>query len=158
MGFLSGIAGKLVIGAIVISLLVVYYYKTQSTIATLEKNIVTHKVNEGKLNNAIDIQHNTIEQMKKDYIKIEKSKDKIRLQKRISEQKIIVLNKKLTKTKTGKKRDLTKIARRKTKLFEKIINRGSLYRNRCFEIASGSKLTEADKKNTVCKDLVSPNE
>ena len=51
----------------------------------------------------------------------------------------------------------------KPKLIEKIINNGTKDSNRCFEIVSGSKLTEdeenATKKsqsNTICPDIANP--
>jgi len=156
--FLAGLAGKLIIGAVVVSSLFGYWMHLKSEISTLEKNNMTLKINTGKLDDAIAVQKSTIEKMKKDFVNIEKSKNKIEAEKKKSEKKVVALKKKFNKiTKSGKKRDLNNIAQRKPKMFEKIINRASIFRNRCLEIATGSLVTESDSKNTVCPELVKPN-
>lgn len=55
---------------------------------------------------------------------------------------------------TKKDRDLGNLAEKKTGLVQPIIQRGADYRNRCFEIASGSPVTEEDKDNNVCPQLI----
>lgn len=153
MDFLSGIAGKLVIGTLVVSAFTGYYFYNKSTIATLKKNNQTLKVNTDKLNSTIDIQHKTIDKLKKSYAEIEKSKNDINDQKIESEKRVSNLEKKLTKSKNNKKRDINNIADKKTKLLQKILNNGVKQRNRCFELATGSQPTERDKNNKVCPTL-----
>lgn len=60
-------------------------------------------------------------------------------------------------TKDG--RDIGVLARKKPYLVEKIINNASDARMRCFEVASGSPVTEDDinAKNTVCPHIISPD-
>jgi hypothetical protein len=53
------------------------------------------------------------------------------------------------------KRDVGKLAIEKTKLIEKIINKGSVNAKRCIEIASGSPLTEKEK-NATKKSEINP--
>jgi len=155
--FLTGLAGKLIIGGIIIAGAIMYYYHTQNKILTLENNNQTLKTNNGVLDNTVKKQQDTINKLKEDYAKIEKSKEIVEVEKKKNEKKVIKLEKKLTETKTGKKRDINIIAQRKPKLFEKIINNASKQRARCLEIATGSPVTEKDTKNRVCPDLVKPN-
>ena len=53
------------------------------------------------------------------------------------------------------KRDVGKLAIEKTKLIEKIINKGSVNAKRCIEIASGAELTEKEK-NATKKSEINP--
>jgi hypothetical protein len=53
------------------------------------------------------------------------------------------------------KRDVGKLAIEKTKLIEKIINKGSVNAKRCIEIASGAPLTEKEK-NATKKSEINP--
>ena len=62
------------------------------------------------------------------------------------------------------KRDVGKLAIEKTKLIEKIINKGSVNAQRCIEIASGAELTEKEKNatkkseiNRECPSIANPN-
>ena len=61
-------------------------------------------------------------------------------------------------------RDIGKLAIQKTKVLEKIINKGSANANRCIEIASGAKLTENEKNatkkseiNSECSSISNPS-
>ena len=53
------------------------------------------------------------------------------------------------------KRDVGKLAIEKTKLIEKIINKGSVNSKRCIEIASGAPLTDKEK-NATKKSEINP--
>jgi len=53
------------------------------------------------------------------------------------------------------KRDVGKLAIEKTKLIEKIINKGSVNAKRCIEIASGAPLTDKEK-NATKKSEINP--
>ena len=52
-----------------------------------------------------------------------------------------------------KNRDFGKIAIEKTDAINRIINKGSDNVKRCIEIASGSELTEAEKKEMLQRNL-----
>jgi len=61
-------------------------------------------------------------------------------------------------------RDLGKIAKAKSKLIEKIINKGSNNSLRCLEIAMGASLTDEEKGatkrseiNSECYDIANPS-
>ena len=107
----------------------------------------------------------------------------IKMESAISEQKedfkeILAANKKmnelvsvlkkdledLDKRFNKKNRDFGKLAIEKTKVIERIMNKGSVNAQRCIEIASGAPLTEeeqnATKKseiNTECPSIANPN-
>jgi hypothetical protein len=62
------------------------------------------------------------------------------------------------------KRDVGKLAIERTKVIEKILNKGSVNAKRCVEIASGAELTEnernATKKSEInpeCPSIANPN-
>ena len=61
-------------------------------------------------------------------------------------------------------RDIGKLAIEKTKVIEKIVNKGGENAARCIEIASGSPLTEKEKNatkkseiNPECPSIANPN-
>ena len=65
---------------------------------------------------------------------------------------------------SGKKRDVGNLAIKKSKIIEKVINKGTANANRCFEIATGSPLTEKEKNatkksqiNPECPSIANPN-
>lgn len=101
----------------------------------------------------------------------EQEEEKIRTEKELAEIKVIktnlqksneglnkqhsALEKKFYKMKeNGSKRDIGYIAYKKPKLFQKIINSSTEKAIRCAEIAAGSPVTEDDKKNTECPEMV----
>ena len=63
-----------------------------------------------------------------------------------------------------KGRDIGKLAIQKTKVIERIINKGSIAATRCVEIAGGAPLTELEIKatkkseiNRECPSIANPN-
>ena len=54
-----------------------------------------------------------------------------------------------------KNRDFGKLAIEKTKVIERIMNKGSVNAQRCIEIASGAELTEKEK-NATKKSEINP--
>ena len=63
-----------------------------------------------------------------------------------------------------KNRDFGKLAIEKTKVIERIMNKGSVNASRCIEIASGAPLTEQEKNatkkseiNVECPSIANPN-
>ena len=120
-----------------------YYNDTQEKMATLHAN-------NAKLETAVTIQKQTIEQTKKDL--------------RLAHDVATDAMKKFDKvSKLLGARDIGKLAQAKPRPIQKIINKGSSNMMRCFEILSGKPLTEkeanADRKskiNSMCPDIANP--
>ena len=131
----------------------VYVMKLRSDNATL-------KANQIKLEQAVDSQQKVIEQQKKDFEAITKANQEINQLVNTLRKEFNDLDQRFNK----KNRDLGKVAIERTDAIERIINSASNKAGRCVEIASGSPLTEAEKKatkkseiNTECPSLANPN-
>ena len=113
----------------------------------LQKDNEILKLNQAKLETAVENQKGVIEQQTKDFAKIRETLN-------ILEEE----NKKLQKDKSDLskrlgKHDIGNLAENKPGLVEKIINGASKKALRCVEIASGSPLTEEElngKPNKEC--------
>ena len=104
----------------------------------LQKDNLTLKINQSKLETAIEDNNAVIEQQTKDLKKI-----------RSTLSELDEVNKKLQADKDNlsnrlNKHDIGNLAEKKPGLVEKIINKASDSAVRCMEIASGSPLTEEE--------------
>ena len=131
----------------------IYVMKLRSDNAVL-------KANQIKLEQAVDSQQKVIEQQKKDFEAITKANQEINQLVNTLRKEFNDLDQRFNK----KNRDLGKVAIERTDAIERIINSASNKAGRCVEIASGSPLTEAEKKatkkseiNTECPSLANPN-
>tara|TARA_A100001011_G_scaffold315664_1_gene334402 strand:- start:5789 stop:6262 length:474 start_codon:yes stop_codon:yes gene_type:complete len=130
-----------------------YVYKLKADNATL-------KANQIKLESAVSEQKQLIENQKKDFDSI--------LQANKDMNKLINVLKKdfedLDKRFNKGNRDIGKVAIEKSKVIERIINKGGDNAARCLEIASGSPLTDKEKSatkkseiNQECPSIANPN-
>ena len=104
----------------------------------LQKDNLTLKINQSKLETAIDDNNKVIEQQTEDLKKIRSTIEEVQnLNKKLQSDKDN-LSKKLGK------HDIGELAEKKPGLVEKIINKASDSAVRCMEIASGSPLTEEE--------------
>ncbi len=104
----------------------------------LQKDNLTLKINQSKLETAIEDNNAVIEQQTKDLKKIRTTlKDLDEVNKKLQADRDN-LNKRLSK------HDIGNLAENKPGLVEKIINKASDSAVRCMEIASGSPLTEEE--------------
>ena len=115
----------------------------------LQKDNEILKLNQAKLETAVEDQKGVIEQQTKDFAKIRETLN-------ILEEE----NKKLQKDKSDLskrlgKHDIGNLAENKPKLVEKIINGASKSAARCVEIASGSPLTEEELNGTPNRECPS---
>ena len=115
----------------------------------LQKDNEILKLNQAKLETAVEDQKGVIEQQTKDFTKIRETLN-------ILEEE----NKKLQKDKSDLskrlgKHDIGNLAENKPKLVEKIINGASKSAARCVEIASGSPLTEEELNGTPNRECPS---
>jgi len=118
------------------------------------------KVNQQKLETAIIEQTKVLEQQKEDFTAILKSNKKLNVLIQTFKQDLDDLDKRFTK----KNRDIGKLAIDRTKVIERIINKGGVNAARCIELASGAEHTEAELKatkkseiNPECPALANPN-
>ena len=130
-----------------------YVFKLQKDNAILKANAI-------KMESAINDQKALIENQKKDFAEIVAANNELN-------QLMTKLNKdldELDKRFNKNNRDIGKLAVEKSKVIEKIINKGGENAARCIEIASGSPLTEKEKNatkkseiNPECPSIANPN-
>ena len=104
----------------------------------LQKDNLTLKINQSKLETAIEDNNAVIEQQTSDLKKIRSTLSKLdEVNKKLQEDKDNLSNR-------LNKHDIGNLAENKPGLVEKIINKASDSAVRCMEIASGSPLTEEE--------------
>jgi chromosome segregation ATPase len=130
-----------------------YVMKLQRDNAILKENAI-------KLESAVAEQQTLIENQKKDFAEILAANQKMNELVTALKNDLDNLDKRFNKG----KRDVGKLAIERTKVIEKILNKGSVNAKRCVEIASGAELTEnernATKKseiNSECPSIANPN-
>ena len=143
------------IGIIITSLLGAGAY-----VMKLQRDNVILKENAVKLESAIGEQKQLIENQKKDFTEILNANKKMNELVGNLKKDLDDLDKRFSK----KDRDIGKLAIDRTKVIERIINKGSDNATRCIEIASGSPLTEEEKNatkkseiNPECPSISNPN-
>ena len=109
------------------------------------------KANQIKLESAVAEQQQVITKQKEDFKEILAANQKMNELVSALKKDLDDLDKRFNKG----KRDVGKLAIEKTKLIEKIINKGSVNAQRCIEIASGAELTEKEK-NATKKSEINP--
>jgi len=117
----------------------------------LQRDNTILKENAVKLESAISEQKQVIENQKKDFAEILEANKKINELVNNLKKDLDDLDKRFSK----KDRDIGKLAIDRTKVIERIINKGSDNATRCIEIASGSPLTE-EEKNATKKSEINP--
>ena len=130
-----------------------YVFKLRADNATLKANAI-------KLESAISDQKQLIENQQKDFKEILNANNQMNKLVEVLKKDLNDLDKRFNKG----KRDIGKISIERSKVMEKIINKGGDNAGRCMEIASGSPLTEeelnATKKseiNSECPSIANPN-
>ena len=143
------------IGIIITSLLGAGAY-----VLKLQRDNVILKENAVKLESAISEQKQVIENQKKDFAEILEANKKINELVNNLKKDLDDLDKRFSK----KDRDIGKLAIDRTKVIERIINKGSDNASRCIEIASGAELTEEERNatkkseiNRECPGIANPN-
>ena len=118
------------------------------------------KANQIKLEEAVSSQKALIAKQEADFKEILAANQKMNELVNALKKDLDDLDKRFNKG----KRDVGKLAIEKTKLIEKIINKGSVNAKRCIEIASGAPLTEkeinATKKSEInpeCPSIANPS-
>ena len=126
----------------------------------LQRDNAILKANAIKLESAVAEQQTLIENQKKDFAEILAANQKMNELVTALKNDLDNLDKRFNKG----KRDVGKLAIERTKVIEKILNKGSVNAKRCVEIASGAELTEnernATKKSEInpeCPSIANPN-
>ena len=132
------------IGALIASLVGAgaYVMKLRSDNAILQANQI-------KLESAVADQKQLIEKQQADFQEILVANQEMNKLVNALKKDLDDLDKRFNKG----KRDVGKLAIEKTKLIEKIINKGSVNAKRCIEIASGAPLTEKEKNATKKSEI-----
>lgn len=131
----------------------IYVMKLRADNAILKENAV-------KLESAVAEQQELITKQKEDFKEILAANKKMNELVNALKKDLDDLDKRFNKG----KRDIGKLAIEKTKVIERIINKGGANANRCVEIASGAELTEKEKNatkkseiNPECPSIANPN-
>ena len=129
-------------------------------VVKLQKDNAILKANAIKLESAVAEQQELITQQKEDFKEILAANQKMNKLVSVLKKDLEDLDKRFNK----KNRDFGKLAIEKTKVIERITNKGSDAAARCIEIASGAELTEqeinATKKSEInreCPSIANPN-
>ena len=117
----------------------------------LQRDNAILKANQIKLEMAVSSQKELIAKQQEDFKEILAANNKMNELVNALQKDLNDLDKRFNKG----KRDVGKLAIEKTKLIEKIINKGSVNAKRCIEIASGAELTEQEK-NATKKSEINP--
>tara|TARA_Y100000004_G_C8740695_1_gene338170 strand:+ start:146 stop:604 length:459 start_codon:yes stop_codon:yes gene_type:complete len=135
-----------IIGLIILALLgsAGYVLKLQRDNSILKENAI-------KLESAVAEQKAVITKQKEDFKEILEANKKMNELVSALKKDLDNLDKRFNKG----KRDVGKLAIERTKVLEKIINKGSVNAKRCVEIASGAELTE-DERNATKKSEINP--
>ena len=134
-------------------------------VKTLKADLATSEANNMKLEQSVSDQRAVIEQVQADFKKQQEISKKLQETNLTLAKELKDTEEKFNKVNaSGKKRDVGALALKKAKIMEKVINKGTANANRCFEIATGSPLTEKEKNatkksqiNPECPSIANPN-
>ena len=128
-----------------------YYQYTQEQIGIYRENAA-------KAEMAQKASEEAVKAIQKDLVQIQEQFESVSNDFKIAKSRVNALEEKLTKHELGD------LAQAKPKLIEKIVDKGTADVLRCYEILTGSPLTEEEiavtkksKANTTCPDVANPN-
>ena len=128
-----------------------YYQYTQEQIRIYAVNAATAELAQQQAEAAV-------ESLKRDMVEIQAQFTKVTSEFKVAQGRVDALENKLSEHEIGN------LAQKKPKLIEKIIDKGTQDVLRCYEILTGSPLTEDEiavtkksKANTTCSDVANPN-
>lgn len=119
-----------------------YYTSTQNTIQLLVADNATLKSNYTTAVNANQTNLNTIDQLQDAYVEIQLNYEQLEVDLQVTRMQNAELRERLGR------HDIGALAYSKPKLVERTINNASKKTLRCFEILSGSPLTEQERNAT----------
>lgn len=133
-------------------------------ITGLRADLVTSQANEQKLQEGIAAQASLLEQMKRDVEQQQEINRELESVAQRAAADVKNLESKFRQSASGEARDFGALAAARPESAERAVNRGTARAFRCFEIATGSALTDDEKNaktpreaNSECPSLVDPN-
>lgn len=133
-------------------------------VMNIKADLATSEANNKVLNTAVEDQKSLINRIQEDVKSIQQANQDLQELNNKRQQEIDALSKKFSMDARGNPRDFGNLAAEKPEMIEKLINRASRAAARCFEIASGSPLTEQEKNartsseiNKECPGIANPN-
>jgi len=130
----------------------------------LKAELATSEANNKILENSISEQSAVIEQMKVDIAQIQRINEEVNAELGRQREEVKNLVNRFNVNARGESRDIGKIAVKKPRAMQRLINRGTKNALRCLEIATGAERTEKEinaKKeseiNRECPTLANPN-
>ena len=134
-------------------------------VKNLKADLAVSEADNMKLEESVAEQKAVIEQVQADFKKQQEISKKLQEVNSTLAKELKDTEEKFNKVNaSGKKRDVGNLAIKKSKIIEKVINKGTANANRCFEIATGSPLTEKEKNatkksqiNPECPSIANPN-
>ena len=134
-------------------------------VKNLKADLAVSEANNMKLEESVAEQKAVREQVQADFKKQQEISKKLQEVNSTLAKELKDTEEKFNKVNaSGKKRDVGNLAIKKSKIIEKVINKGTANANRCFEIATGSPLTEKEKNatkksqiNPECPSIANPN-
>jgi hypothetical protein len=130
----------------------------------MREQLAVSQENNKKLNEAVVLQNELIEQVKKDVGLIQEANKELSSTIQAQNKDLNSLQTRFNTNADGSSRDIGQLAIAKPASIERAINRGTNNAVRCLEIASGAKLTEQENNaktpseiNKECPSLANPN-
>lgn len=130
----------------------------------MRAQLAVSQENNKKLNEAVVLQNELIEQVKRDVGLIQEANKELSSTIQAQNKDLNSLQTRFNTNADGSARDIGQLAIAKTNSIERAINRGTNNAVRCLEIASGAKLTEQENNakspseiNKECPSLANPN-
>jgi len=119
----------------------------------LRADIAVSEENAKKLQDAVDLQHMVIEQIKADQAQIQQLNAELASTVRAQRQDMQALSDRFSTSANGSKRDIGELAVAKPASIQQAINKGTVNALRCVEIATGATLTEAEQNATKSNEI-----
>jgi multidrug resistance efflux pump len=133
-------------------------------VMNLKAELATSEANNKILENSISQQSAVIEQMKVDIAQIQRINEEVNAELGRQREEVKNLVNRFNVNARGESRDIGKIAVKRPRAMQRLINRGTKNALRCLEIATGAERTEKEinaKKeseiNRECPTLANPN-
>lgn len=148
--------------AIGVAVLVVaggYWY-----VSSLRADLVAAKKSVATLEAAVNTQHETLRRLQNDIAAAQAAHRAVAEVVANNQKSVSELQTRFAQSASGRPRDLGNLAVARPKSIERIVNNASAAAARCVELASGAKLTDAERAatklseiNTLCPSLANPN-
>jgi len=130
----------------------------------LRGQLAVSEINNQKMNEAVVLQQDLINQIKNDVASIQQANEELSTTIKAQNKDLNSLQNRFNTNADGSARDIGKIAISNPAGIQRAINRGTINAIRCLEIASGSPLTPEERNaktpseiNKECPSLANPN-